>query len=446
MKDIVNRNIKPIIYICFGLLIFVLHIHMGYISDDMVNINSHTGISFMDLVGIYWESNGRFFTDVLANLLYRIPMALWKLGDTLVYIIMARIIVKVFTRDTKEDVIVVCAIMLMYPFSYLASAGYIATSANYIYPIFAILLALYALHCLKEEKKYAILYVVLSTVPILYASNHDQSAVVFSIGCMALLIYRFFKRDALDTANYRKINIAILYQFIICIFGYLLYFTSYGHQNRVDQLDGPFSIADYADWTLFDKLYTGYTSTVSELIFGFVAIYFVMCLFIFILGQMQKSKPIKIVCAVPLGFCVLEAATGYSYFVYTNDEMFHLTNLISPYHGWSGLLGLVISLVVIASIFISVQFIFRENKTRLIVTLLLILGCGSRGMMGLSATLYASSFRTFTMLLFTLIICTILMAIELLNKKNQKVTGSVFSVIALAALYSYSLSYIFTLS
>lgn len=51
--------------------------------------------------------------------------------------------------------------------------------------------------------------------------------------------------------------------------------------------------------------------------------------------------------------------------------------------------------------------------------MLLILAAGSREMMGLSAILYASSFRTFTFFLYAIIACCLLILQELKDKGTR---------------------------
>ena len=60
----------------------------------------------------------------------------------------------------------------------------------------------------------------------------------------------------------------------------------------------------------------------------------------------------------------------------------------------------------------------------------MILGAGSRLMMGLSATIYASQQRTFTYLLFSLLAISLLLVQEMKTKKSQ-IIGTVGILLAL---------------
>ena len=57
---------------------------------------------------------------------------------------------------------------------------------------------------------------------------------------------------------------------------------------------------------------------------------------------------------------------------------------------------------------------------KLFLTLLLVLAAGTREMMGFTATIYASSYRTFTFFLYAVIICCLIILNELEEKIEDK--------------------------
>ena len=84
-------------------------------------------------------------------------------------------------------------------------------------------------------------------------------------------------------------------------------------------------------------------------------------------------------------------------------------------------LGAIVSLCFFAVMILSVLQIRKADRDlgdRLF--LLNILGFGSRFMMGLSSTLYLSSFRTFTAQLFCFIICDVLLAGKILGTMEMR--------------------------
>ena len=139
-----KRNCRIWIDAGFFFLIFAIHIPWDIISDDAVNLE--LGLSCFEYFVRQWKENGRYFTDSLAYLFLKGPLIIWKLFDSVIYLLMAKMTAYLLGEEKMWDV--VCYMMfLMFPFDYMISAGYIATSANYLYPVFGIILIF---SCLKN--------------------------------------------------------------------------------------------------------------------------------------------------------------------------------------------------------------------------------------------------------------------------------------------------------
>lgn len=65
------------------------------------------------------------------------------------------------------------------------------------------------------------------------------------------------------------------------------------------------------------------------------------------------------------------------------------------------------------------------------------MGAGSRMAMGFSETLYGSSYRTYSFLLFCVVISVILLGQELREKANDGALGFAWGVIGLEVLEQY---------
>ena len=138
-----EKYYKYIIYFIFACLMFLKHVPMDYISDDAVVSAFVTEQSLYENFLHRWYYNGRIFTDVLANIFYRQPMILWKVFDTCIYVLSAVLMKKIFTKDRWQDALISCGLILLYPTEYLKSAGYIATTTNYVYPVVCLLVVMF---------------------------------------------------------------------------------------------------------------------------------------------------------------------------------------------------------------------------------------------------------------------------------------------------------------
>ena len=231
MKSSRKRNCKIMIYM--GLFFLVLFFHMPWdiISDDAVNLRLELSCSqyFMR----QWRENGRYFTDTLAYIFLNGPFVVWKLFDSVLYVLLAMMTAYLFGDDVMWD-LACCGMVALFPFEYMISAGYIATSANYMYPVFCVVLVFFCLKRIYEEKGKAweIVCIVLAT---LYGTNHEQAgiALICSLACGAVLWRTWGERKGAEFGRilYGELGFALL------CFG--ISFFSPGHSSPFRLTVGP---------------------------------------------------------------------------------------------------------------------------------------------------------------------------------------------------------------
>ncbi|MBQ2897223.1 MAG: hypothetical protein IJE46_02750 [Clostridia bacterium] len=406
-----NIAYKIAIYIFFVSIIFFIRLPFGYISDDAVVAPTVTTQTIWENFMQRWLYNGRIFTDVLANMFYRIPMIYWKLFDTLVYVIMATLISKIFTKNTWFDLLMTCGLILLFPINCLNSAGYIATTTNYVYPVLCMLFVAYHLNlCVKKKHIPIVLYIV-TFVSILYATNHDQGA-VFLIGALFLfLIY------ALCTHMNQKVifTTIVLLGFAFCC--YVFMFMMPGHLFRMTNTAEMYHwFPQYAEWSFAKKIYHGFSTTIANLLFTNVKLFFVLCVLIFLQAMSQDSVYKKIISAIPLAVITFANFFGESKFVVYYDYSCGMPDLI-PIS--ISILPLILSVTAVCSIFYTVCSCVKQKESKFMLLGLLVLSAITRELMGLSATIYASSFRTFTFFLYAIIICCLILMKDLYDKNNK---------------------------
>ena len=79
---------------------------------------------------------------------------------------------------------------------------------------------------------------------------------------------------------------------------------------------------------------------------------------------------------------------------------------------------LIVAIAIFILMILSVFTLYKSNRKLCIELMILnILGFGSRFMMGFSATLFASSYRTFTLQLICFLICDVLMVGRVMERK-----------------------------
>jgi|GEM_PF-3963843 len=483
-----QRRLQWLIWLAYGAVILALHLPIRRLSDDLVYAEELQTMSIgAFIVKAFAEVNGRFVCDPLGAFLSTLPLPIWYLADTAVWLLLAWAIrnmlaaglpprpitpqqkraeaarrrrpesrskaggaaVSAFGVDlSTRRLLIICAMLLLFPQYYLRSAGYIMGSTNYLWPAAAIALALQPV--LTGRRR------ILGLIGALYAANQEQSGAVL-IGLLlvislwqlqagklreqpVLLAGQGAEPEAVKTAGRggqgaepdtvraagRAESGAVpeavqtawrarRYTWMALAAGVLMLLVTVlapGHQNRTQGLTGPYTIPDYTDWTLFDKLAHGYTSTAANLFYSPLLLYALLTVLLFLLAaaavhrRRGVSIPAMAIAAYPLvleAYVVLNRFTKWRVFY---DYSHGMPDLESP-------VAIGLSVLALAAIFAVLLTGFRDRRRGLLAALFLAAGLCSRIVMGFSPTLYGSSYRTFIFLVFALLVCCVLALDEL---------------------------------
>lgn len=428
-----NENtIKFCIYLVYAIFFFWRHFFLEYVGDDLIMGPGVDSYSLWENFVWHWGYNGRIVTDVFANIWYRFPsMWWWKVFDTGVYVVTAMLISRIFTKNRWYHALVVCLLILIFPFNYMESAGYIATTANYLYPLVGVLVILRMIvYVLENQKipKYMYLMVALS---IIYTTNQDQTAIALLVGLLIYVIYcNIIKADA----RLRKVSLGL---FLSSTAMYIAYFLLPGHLGRMsgestEEMDLWFP--EYRDWSFGDKVFHGYTSTVANLFYNDVLLFILFAAILMIISFRQKNPLKAFVGCIPFAGVALSNFLQKGQFIYYFPRSIGMPELM-PIGVWS--FPFILSIVILVGIFAAIWLNVEKLENKLMLTLLLVLSAGTREMMGFTATIYASSFRTFTFFLYALIVCCLILLNELEEKEETKHFWymGVGAIVALLTLY-----------
>ena len=124
-----KKNRVDMAYVGFFILMLLVHMPWDVISDDAVNLELE--LSWADYFVRQWRENGRYFTDSLAYMFLKGPLHVWKVLDSILYLLLAKMAAYLLVKYRFMD-IVCCMMTALFPFEYMISSGYIATSAIYM--------------------------------------------------------------------------------------------------------------------------------------------------------------------------------------------------------------------------------------------------------------------------------------------------------------------------
>lgn len=422
MKNCSKKNCKITIYMGLFFLILLIHMPWDIISDDAVNLDLE--LSCFEYFVRQWRENGRYFTDSLAYFFLNGPFWVWKLFDSVLYVLLAKMTAYLFGEELIWD-LASCGMILLFPFEYMISAGYIATSANYMYPVFCVILIFFCLKKIYEEGKVDLWQIVCMVLAAIYGTNHEQTGIALTVSLICASV--FWRRwEERKRPEFGRILYGVSLLALLC-FG--ISFFSPGHLSRMGSVrEMEVWLPQYAQWSIATKLYRGYTSTVAVLLFQRQDLVTVFVAFMAALSLRKRFWA----GAVPLFMEMAVKWIGYDHFVVFFPYSPGMPDIDLLENGVTARITLVLSVVIIGVTVISLYRIVEDRRRLVALYVLLFIAACTRGMMGFSATIYASSFRTFTCSLFAIGICGLALMKEWVEGERSWFCG-VYGVMGLMA-------------
>ena len=149
--------IKYLPFIVLFFLILLWHLKIKHTGDDIYfakTIREYKNMfDYLSMRYKIWSSRvilEAFFIIFNSYL----PIKIWKIMDTAFYTLIAFLISKIFNKknDLKLNIII-CMLVLIYPFIDMNTAGYVTTTIAYVWPMFSMLYILYIITKVLESKK-----------------------------------------------------------------------------------------------------------------------------------------------------------------------------------------------------------------------------------------------------------------------------------------------------
>lgn len=382
------------------------------------NIASNSIISYVGPRYYWWTS--RTIIEFTLCLVLKTSKYLWILIEALMVTLAGYSISKLFIKDNKkENNIMLLFMILVYPLDVMNSAGWAATTTNYMWPLALGLFSLIPIRKVWDGEKTKLWQYPLYSLALLYACNQEQTCAI--ILCVYLLY-------AIITAiKDKKIHPYIIVQTLLAVASFIYIVTCPGNYARqASEISENFK--DIGMLTMLDKIGLGFTVTFSEIFTkgDLVFLMFTGLIYVFIMCN-YKEKLYRVVGAIPFLGILLSF-----YLRRLTEKFFPFINLF--FDEFSGqevkltaancnnlfnVLPILFSFGMTICIILSLLIIFKKlkNNTALLVFLA---GIASRVIMGFSPTVFVSGERTRIYMDFCMIIASLLIWLEF-KKNSEKV-------------------------
>jgi len=428
--------LKYLPFVIFFAIIFTWHFTLHRLGDEIAFAKVyHNENIFNYLSAQYKVWSSRLLIEFFLVPLAGLPRIIWNFFDSIVFLLIAVLIPRILFNmekiDEKKSVIynsLSCIFVLIYIFtttSALDSAGYIATTLNYTWPLsFGLLhfylLKKYVFHENNTNTKQKIVIYAIMIFALIFAINQEMMLVIVSEVYLLIVLYCLYKKV--------KIPKTVLFMLFIIFLEFLFAYLSPGNHLRY-YLSISMVFPTYYKLTLVNKIDLG----ITVLLYRIVLLYSLTSLFFFgILGlyiySITKKKLSVIISLIPLIIVViigLMNLIGYMpliHFINAGMTKYGLLHSNSKKH------ILIISsiyAIIILSVMYSLIKIYKhgEKKISSAIFYLLILGFTSQMMRGFSPSVWASAQRWEIYYYFCVTCATYILSIELFESRYDKINN-----------------------
>ena len=442
-----DRESASLSYLILFLLIFGLHLvaKEGQQDDSwfaMVSADYTLG-GFLLYRYQLWTS--RLLIEGALVLLASHSFWIWRLLDSLVMLLGIYAMTELCgLKKNRKSLGLLFFLCLLIPMEILRSAGWIATSLNYLWPC---CLGMYGLLPIKrfwEEKTFRTWEYVTFTAAIIFSANMEQT-VALLLGFYGLFVVAYIyrkkwiqKESKIALPGYAVVILVLLIASIVFVM------TCPGNANR--SLEETMTwFPQYPDYGLGDKLAIGYLSTMSYYVAGLhsqmILLAFATVLMMALWEQKKKVGGIiaGMTCTALflLGPVVRETfliqifGNYRGYYELLGNEYLSKHDLCPHTSGLVFLEGFLFA-VLLAVLVWELYCLYGKTGKMAICGIALLAGLLSRLMVGFSPTVYASGYRT-TMFLTVILIMISARIIADMQERKYKI-GSLLAVAGILAL------------
>ncbi len=429
----------------FALFLFLLYAcltfnGLGAVGDEHVYAMKFAQSGLINLsVENYLTWTSRTLIDAVLILFAVLPFQVWSFTNALLMTLCVFTICKVVNTGglLHVNLAVICAFLCI-KWQYMSTAGWIATTTNYLWPATFGIFSIAILHSACAGKKVTLPQYVFSCFAIIYSANMEQNLLFHLIFLLALTAYLIITKTRLHS-----IIFAHLAMCGVCGAYALL---SPGAAARYSS-----EVASYfPDWAMRSALRNielALSSSMRLFIFERDYIFTCFCIFLFAaVWQSQKNYCYRLIAAVPL-LCTLVFGFFKDAVLAVLPILSFVPNSVTPegiitFANSGNFLSHIPFLVICATlscIIISLYLAFGHCKGALLAILIFCTGFATIAAIGFTPTVWVSSLRTALIFMLCLVALIGKLACKLAISRRISTAVCYTCTVIFAAIGCYNL-------
>ena len=289
VKNNYNRC-EVIPYLVFFGLILIRHCFIdANFGDDLwfsTVLNDKTLGTYLHWRYTTWSS--RLIVEMILIFFAEKNIWLWRIADSLVFLLLMYSLSEVFIEKGKKKYgnWILAALILCYPIDQLSSAGWIATTLNYLWPLSFGAFALIVVKKNLMNEKVSGLQEFATILCMIYAANTEQMGAILFCVYLIFGIYLWVRK--------RKVYKVLIFNMLIAAMSLAFILTCPGNKARA--MSELIWFNGFESLSLLEKLGYGYVSTTTFLIENINIVYLIF-LIVMALYMIEsfKEKSFKVV-------------------------------------------------------------------------------------------------------------------------------------------------------
>ena len=413
MKQTIKKIINPtnLIILIFGICFFCINKGLMTTDDEVYRDAFNSIPTFLNWLSEFYKVwGGRITSMVLTNIFATLPIIVFRISNSIVFIITILASYKIITIVKEEWneklkkvllVILFCSIFFINIKVLNTGAIWVCGATVYLWPLAAMLVALIPFISELTGKKIGKQYYVFAIIANIVAAFAEQtSAILIAFGAISLIWCKIEKR---------KISKTLIAHYIIIIVLSLVNLLAPGNSAR-SYSEGIKWYPSFGMLTLLDKLVQGYIQLENHLTQDTRILFSIIAILssVLIITDKKAKKINKCVAILPIIYVII-----MRFYVL---EKFGIQTLYSM----KNFAKLVASSFIIILVAAQLVYTFKNKKEGIITSILYCASLCSALAISISPTVYASGNRVFTVTDFLLILVSGILWTEFLPKLKGK--------------------------
>ncbi|MCR4791740.1 MAG: DUF6056 family protein [Lachnospiraceae bacterium] len=361
-----------------------------------------------------WTS--RMFIEAI-TVLFTCHVKLWAFLTALLYSLCVFLTGRMIFAQDRGLIghLAFVSVFFALPRSLFSGAGWISTTANYLWPVSLMLIVVYDMYVINMKEKITLKDILLTICLSLCAVSSEMVCSIFFI-ISVFGIVTFIRKG-------KKLWIQPALSCLICICGFAVILTCPGNMiRRSAEVTSWFPDFDSLD--LFTKLEIGFSSTMSHFtaefspVFMLLLVLLAICTFLY-----SEKKIIRLVSLLPLLINLVFLFVRFDNLVIAPKEF----DTALPFINYGTmpdithpvtLLPDTLFIIMAASVVTVLIELYKEEKNKcLMIIMIPVLGFASRMIMSFSPTVWVSGIRTFYMMYLSVIVLSGILIKKVMDKK-----------------------------